>query len=501
MAAQQYGDHKRVGEDWFRATGLFFSANFSAGFLALLLPLAFALCLRATHRLAALGFGVASVLGFGALIASGSRVGIVAALLGLVIALIIANPLAPAQRGNLPRLGVLLLACLVLGFGFKGALTSRATKTGGQTDTARKSPLDDPFRTWTWRGTGKMALANPVFGTGPGTFSAVYPRYAEVKLTGHAHQSYLQLAAESGIPALLGALATVLLTILAALRGARERLLTGALLGGVIAALLRGFFDSEWSILGNALPFWTVLGLIIAQAPLPATKAQTGEEGQRSKARGDGAQRAGIRVPAALGLLFALLNQASIYPPTPGPLAAAGKLAEAAELEPTPRWHFRMARIAEQQGDLAKAVAEFERARQADPNDLSTLRALAETKEKAGDNEGAKTTWQQLIAVSEGPAGKYRAISEITELAPAYAYAALGDWGKCADIIVAHSYTEPIYQLQAYNVVETDPAKALERGRTRHASLLALFETAMSHLPERSQEKTETLARLEKFFP
>ncbi len=486
MAAQQYGAAKQAGQDWFRAPGLFFSANFSAGFIALLLPLAFVLCLQAKERLAALGFGLISALAFGALIASGSRVGGAAAVLGLLVALVLANPIAAVRRGelNLQRLGVLVLACLALGFGFKGALASRATKTGGQTDTTRKSPLDDPFRLWTWRGTVKMVTSNPVFGTGPGTFSALYPRYADVKLTGHAHQSYLQLAAESGIPALLGAVIAIVATVFSSpLRGAGGglggRLLSGALLGGLLAALLRSFFDSEWTILGNALPFWTVLGLLVSPSP-PS----------------DGGRGGSLRIPAALGLLFALLNQTGIYPPQPRPLVESGKLTEAAELEPTPRWHFRIARLAEQQGRFAEAVTAFEKAREADPNDLATLRALAETKEKAGDTDGAQATWRQLIAVSKGPAGKYRAISETTELAPAYAYAALGQWEACIALIIAHSHTEPIYQLQAYNVVDGN----LEKARTRHAELITLFETAMSHFPERGAEKSETQARLDKFF-
>lgn len=502
MAAQQYGTAKQAGQDWLRATGLFFSPNFSAGFIALLLPLAFALCLQAKERLAALGFGLASALGFGALIASGSRVGIAAAVLGLLVALVLANPLAPHPEGtrrgkfDVKRLGILLLACLALGFGFKGALVSR-----DKAPTTRTLPFVDDFRLWTWRGTARMAAANPVFGTGPGTFSALYPRYADVKLTGHAHQSYLQLAAESGIPTLLGALVAIVATVFSSpLRGAGGglggRLLTGALLGGILAALIRGFFDSEWAILGNALPFWTVLGLASPRfaAPLPASLRARGEEGaSRAVAKARGRWHA---LPAALGLLFALLNQTGIYPPQPRPLAEAGKFVEAAELEPTPRWHFRIARLAEQQGCFAEAVAAFEKAREADPNDLATLRALAETKAKAGDSDGAQATWRQLILVSEGPAGKYRAISETTELAPAYAYAALGQWEQCAALIIAHSHTEPIYQLQAYNVVDGN----LEKARTRHAELITLFETAMSHLPERGAEKSETQARLDKFF-
>lgn len=503
MAAQQYGAAKQAGQDWFRATGLFFSPNFSAGFIALLLPLGFVLCLQAKERLAALGFGLASALGFGALIASGSRIGIASSFLGLFVALasprsFLTTPSGSAKGMIFPRLGILLLACLALGFGFKGALTSRATKTGGQPIASRRSAFVDDFRLWTWRGTAKMAISNPFFGTGPGTFPALYPRYAQVGRTGLAHESYLQVAAENGIPAALGLLVAVLATIILPLRGAGGgwprneaggRLITAALTGGLLAALIRSGFDSEWALLGNALPFWAIAGLL---NPLPNKARVERNEGRTKNERGEMA----VKTAAALGLLLALLAQAGVFPSQPKALADSGKLAEAAAIDPTPRWQFQLARRAEQAGDYTTAIAAFEKARAADPNDLQTLRALAEAKDKAGDHAGAKLTWQELIRVAEGPVGKYRAIPEVTGIHQAFAYAALENWKKCVEVIVAHSFTDPVYQLQAYNVLDNNPDKA----RTRHAELVGLFETAMSHLPERSAEKSETQARLDKFF-
>ncbi|WP_309706786.1 O-antigen ligase family protein, partial [Armatimonas sp.] len=321
MAAQQYGEHKKIGEDWFRATGLFFSANFSAGFIALLLPLAFVLCLQAKERLTALGFGLASALGFGALIASGSLVGTAATIVGLLVALILGY-----KQVTWPRLGIIVLACLVLGFGFKGAIISRTDTTHKQPTTKRG--LVDEFRLYTWRGTAKMALTNPVFGTGPGTFPALYPRYAEVGRTGLAHQSYLQVAAENGIPAALGLLVAALLALTSARRG---NLVSAALAGGLLAALLRSCFDSEWALLGNSLPFWAVAGLLIPPTnPLPNEERVAGEEGRARNERGEMARSGGERLAAALGLLFALLSQAGIFPSQPKALADSGKLAEAA---------------------------------------------------------------------------------------------------------------------------------------------------------------------------
>ena len=264
--------------------------------------------------------------------------------------------------------------------------------------------------------------------------------------------------------------------------------MSAALTGGLLAALIRSLFDSEWALLGNALPFWAVAGLL---NPLPPRSGKQ-EQGRARHERGEMA----LKVAAALGLLLALLAQAGIFPSQPKALAESGKLVEAAAIDPTPRWQFMLARRAEQQGDFTAAVAAFEKARAADPNDLQTLRALAETKEKAGDKGGAIASWQELIRVVEGPVGKIRAIPEVTGIHQAFAYAALEQWDKCADTVVAHSFTDLVYQLQAYNVLDNN----LEKAQARHAELIALFETAISHLPERSAEKTETLARLEKFF-
>lgn len=332
-----------------------------------------------------------------------------------------------------------------------------------------------------------MALKNPVFGTGPGTFPYLYPRYAVVAQTDLAHQSYLQVAAESGIPAAIGLLAAAVGALLMGLRR-RSDLLVCGLLGGLLASLIRSCFDSEWALLGNALPFWAVIGLLIR--PSSREERAEGEEGARGR---------WLVLPAALGLVFALLSQLGGFPPQPSALVASGPkgLEEAARIEPTPRWHFQLARLAESEGRLAEAVAAFQKAREADPNNLQTLRALAETQEKAGDKAGAEASWRELIRVAEGLVGQERALPEVTETHPAFAYAALGEWGKCADTIEAYSRTELPYQkmeLGDYSI------KAIEKAKSRRAEVRALYERSLEHLPERAVQKQETLDRLDKFF-
>ena len=63
------------------------------------------------------------------------------------------------------------------------------------------------FRIDVWLSAIHMVMAQPLWGFGPGTFGDVYPIYRSGSLwntvTGFAHNEYLQVAAECGLPALL----------------------------------------------------------------------------------------------------------------------------------------------------------------------------------------------------------------------------------------------------------------------------------------------------------
>jgi len=63
------------------------------------------------------------------------------------------------------------------------------------------------FRVEVWSSAVHMAMAQPLWGFGPGTFGDVYPTYRSGFLwntvTDFAHNEYLQVAAECGLPALL----------------------------------------------------------------------------------------------------------------------------------------------------------------------------------------------------------------------------------------------------------------------------------------------------------
>jgi O-antigen ligase len=113
----------------------------------------------------------------------------------------------------------------------------------------------------------------PLFGTGLGTFAAVYPSYQDLDLTAvaeQAHSDWLQLALEAGVLGLLAALAAAALAAgvgARSWRSARSREMR-ALIGGALAAAAafcgHVLFEFAFQIPGNAVVFLSIVGLLLS---------------------------------------------------------------------------------------------------------------------------------------------------------------------------------------------------------------------------------------------
>ena len=268
----QYIGESQAGRPDARVAGTFFSPNFAAGAYALALPLACVAALWASNAARFTVGAVVTALLIGGLAVTGSRVGALAAATGLALTF---GLLLIYSRGKLPwlRLGVLTVAAIVMLFVYGKPLLSRVSAGDGKnapvSSSAAGNEQSGEFRQMTWRGTIRMATANPLFGTGAGTFPVRYPPYAVVAKTDLAHQSYLQMASEQGIPAFLFLLIVVLPLTVGTGHSFRARdgslptaLLLCGVCSGVVAGLMRGIGDSEWSIMGDALPFWALAGTL-----------------------------------------------------------------------------------------------------------------------------------------------------------------------------------------------------------------------------------------------
>jgi tetratricopeptide (TPR) repeat protein len=100
-------------------------------------------------------------------------------------------------KGHIRRRGMAVAALiLVLLIAGGRPLLKRLTGAGEEAHSGK-------FRVYTWRDTLRMAQANPLLGAGIGSFETTYPRYARLQYTAHAHNSYLQIAGETGFPGLI----------------------------------------------------------------------------------------------------------------------------------------------------------------------------------------------------------------------------------------------------------------------------------------------------------
>ncbi|MCI0478084.1 MAG: O-antigen ligase family protein, partial [Anaerolineales bacterium] len=120
-----------------------------------------------------------------------------------------------------------------------------------------------------WQAAWEMLLAHPAFGVGIGNYAATYPAYALPRWDdplGHAHNYYLNIAAETGF---VGLSAYVMLWIAAfwqswrAVRGSRGewQSIAAGLLGMLVALSAHNLFDNLF-VHGIAVQVGIGLGMI-----------------------------------------------------------------------------------------------------------------------------------------------------------------------------------------------------------------------------------------------
>lgn len=221
-----------------RPPGAFYDPISLGNMLAVAVPLGAGLVVRGVRRqdwVRASLAGVAMVLVLAALETTLDRMSWIGALAGLGV-LTAFLPGHPSRRLLLGTLFAAAVALLVLGVGGQSTLSQRAASILHPLSTGNG---EDVTRVQIWREAVSQAEAHPVSGVGLGRFaSTLGARFAPAGTQGHAHSTYLQLAAEGGIVALVGLLA-VLLALRRDLRVLRRvDPMWGAVLTGAVVALL-----------------------------------------------------------------------------------------------------------------------------------------------------------------------------------------------------------------------------------------------------------------------
>lgn len=237
-----------------RASGTLVYPNALAGLILLLWPVSLVLAFRGTPQLKRpirfAVIGLALFLGAAAFYFSGSKLGW---LLGLgVIGLFLLRLKWPLRLKL-----VTVAAVFVVGLGIFGVRFHHYFAKGATSATAR---LDY------WRAAVETTAANPVWGTGPGTFQRPYARIKspDSEMARLAHNDYLEQFSDSGI---IGGLLYAAWIILALWLAGRHFWLHGdlaqlAVLAGVVGWFVQGVGEFSLFIPALAWTAFTLLGLL-----------------------------------------------------------------------------------------------------------------------------------------------------------------------------------------------------------------------------------------------
>jgi hypothetical protein len=327
-----------------------------------------------------------------------------------------------------------------------------------------------------------MAMANPLLGAGLGSFDVAHAPYAEVAYTQHAHNTYLQLAAESGFPALAFFVLAGGLALTRAIRGARAvsnppdrsdragpgtaiwagyapALLNAGLAAGIVGALLRNLFDSDLYVPATALTFSFVCALPLAfSVSIPIVSAPRSWI-KRTLAVAGVAVFISLLVPRVAGRVFARAAESALIDrdlggaqarykqaatadfgnqeyllKLAGLQAAAGDVSSAEQTyqgalrrAEAGKAYYQYARFLSHEKQTSRSIDVHERARAIEPNNLQNLLALAEAYTAESRNEEAERVYGQIAELYTRPFGRVRAVPELVEYEFGEAYRALGE--------------------------------------------------------------------------
>lgn len=456
LAVREYMSNLRGSPEW-RVFGPFQSPNILAAYLCLTIPLTLGWLsreLRADLRmLAMIGWG----LQVSALVLTGSRFGLLSAVVGIAVWLVWMLVRKQWDRATILRVTRAVAFALILAVACTGPLRNRM----GAAPAAGAQEHSGQFRQMTWKGALNMVKAHPVVGVGPGCFAHGYSRTAITGYTRTAHQSYLQMASEMGVPGLLLWLGIGLGGIVVLLRSRQSDIPVPLLAGvaaGIVASSCHAMMDSDWQILTVLLTLSVLVGLCyipgkdgIARQPkllfnrsmaavallagawicLQAYHAQIGQYAMQS---GDAATALASYDSILAACPFdgaAMMNKAIVQASNPA-VSADAKVAlldAACKAMPTPRNFMMSAKVAESLTDMPgyqmKAAGYYQKLIEVDPVSPRGYVRYGDLLERMGRYTVAKVIYRRLVALEKSPAGQIRAVPELPETDYAFGYGGL----------------------------------------------------------------------------
>lgn len=387
--------------------------NAAASMFALTVPIALALVMVAressTKALALLGVAITGV----ALFLTASKGGLLSAVVGIA-AFAVAGVLSGKRLRWMP-LGVALALTMALAAGVTVLKSVTTSQSGGSTSrllaVGEEAEQSVAFRRQVWSDTTDMIAEKPLLGFGVGAYAPEFKRFSQVQAPVLAHSTYLQLAAEAGIPSLLLFLALGIGALVYAGRPhpgevPERALLRAGCFGSVVAAGANAAVDSTFSIFGYGVVFFVIVAIALL---LSADGAQPEKAPLNSRALAHAlpaVAAAGYLLVAFVGAHYVALARAR-FPLVPHEgLQFATRAERVARLDPVP--YDVQGQFLHASNNLDGAVACWLSAVRLSPTpsrwaEVARLRALGgntdgalEAAEAAIDLEPANPRWRLL---------------------------------------------------------------------------------------------------------
>ncbi|HCV26698.1 MAG: O-antigen ligase family protein [Dehalococcoidia bacterium] len=263
-------------------------------------------------------------------------------------------------------------------------------------------------RAWVPEESGAIAAARTLVGYGPEMFYYAYPLGLEVdqsnSLAQHTHNFPLQILLELGLLGLTTFLAMALLAVYAGVRtlGAAKRAggdskWLSILVVGLLAALVGRGMEQMAGVarVGDLLPFWAVMGLLIAAVEIARRGVETNSSGASRRSRSSSTSDAAISpsaryVIAGIALAVTVLAAGLLYYRDFRTLQASAIARDARDLIDEGRPNEGLAKIQRAVG-LNPDVEPYHLL----VNDL--FRKAADEAEATGDREIAVFGWESAL--------------------------------------------------------------------------------------------------------
>jgi len=456
------------GQTTWRIYGPFFNPNLLAGYLLLALPLAAAVVWWSRTQsegdgrsLLTIASGFVILLMSAALLLTGSKGGLLAA---AVVIVVLAFTLPRRGTRLARRVRWLAIVALLAGGAIVLLTPPIRVRILSAFTTQRRSAA---FRYYTWTATAQMIGQRPVLGFGPGSYEYVQPQFAIAGFTRTAHQTLLQIAAETGLPSLvllLVALFAIVNELCSRISRAPpgQRLLAAAALAAFVGFWTHNLIDYSWYVPAVGITVWMLVGMAMAAEPPVAAREidalwhkvgravllvalvagcwllARGLRGQALASEAEQLARQGVPSAAVAPIRRAIALDpldADYYEDLSTFLVAGARLVgpssfqqavtaqrHAIALAPTrPSLHRKLAHLYAQGRDLPEAIAAAHDAVQLYPNYTKGWLTLAELQMRKGDAKAALASYRRVTELYFSPVREYAAIGELSE--PGYAEA------------------------------------------------------------------------------